>query len=118
MMSRIVWTPALCGIAVVGLLVAGCSKEAERATVKAAKPETKAPAAPKVEKKAAPAATKPAMPTKPTTTAIAQKTCPVMGGPIDPNVFVMHEGKKVYFCCKECIPKFEKEPAKYMAKLK
>jgi YHS domain-containing protein len=41
-----------------------------------------------------------------------------MGGPIDPNVFVTHEGKKVYFCCKDCIPKFEKEPAKYMTKLK
>ncbi len=48
---------------------------------------------------------------------IAQKTCPVSGDPIDPNVFVVYKGKKVYFCCKDCIPQFNKEPAKFMAKV-
>lgn len=29
-----------------------------------------------------------------------------------------HKGTTVKFCCKHCLPKFEKEPAKYLAKLK
>ena len=48
---------------------------------------------------------------------IAQKTCPVMGEEIDPEVLTMHDGRKVYFCCKKCIPKFKDDPAKYLAKL-
>lgn len=50
-------------------------------------------------------------------TEITQKKCPVMGDPIDPDVFVEHEGRKVYFCCEACIEKFEKDPAKYLTKL-
>ncbi len=46
--------------------------------------------------------------------AIAQKTCPVGGEPIDPAVFVDHDGRRVYFCCAMCIDKFKKEPAKYL----
>ena len=34
----------------------------------------------------------------------------------DPYVFV-HEGQEVKLCCKDCLPDFEKEPAKYMKKL-
>ncbi len=48
--------------------------------------------------------------------AAAQKTCPVMGDPINPEVFTEHEGTKVYFCCKECIGEFQNDPAKYVAK--
>jgi len=48
---------------------------------------------------------------------ITQKKCPVMGDPIDPDVFVEHEGRKVYFCCEACVEKFEKDPAKYLSKL-
>ena len=48
---------------------------------------------------------------------IAQKLCPVMGGPIDPNVYLDHEGRRVYFCCASCIETFKKDPAKYLAKL-
>lgn len=29
----------------------------------------------------------------------------------------LHEGKEVQFCCKSCLPKFKKDPAKYMKKL-
>lgn len=49
--------------------------------------------------------------------AISQKTCPVMGGKIDPQVSVDYEGKRVYFCCPSCIKTFEKDPKKYLAKL-
>jgi YHS domain-containing protein len=50
--------------------------------------------------------------------AIEQTTCPVMdGNPIDKTLFVEYEGKKVYFCCKECEEKFLADPAEYVAKL-
>ena len=48
---------------------------------------------------------------------ILQKTCPVMGSPIDKNIFVEYKGKKVYFCCKACPEKFLADPNKYIAKL-
>jgi YHS domain-containing protein len=51
------------------------------------------------------------------TTPKPQTTCPVMGGKIDKNIFADHEGKRVYFCCKGCIPEFQKDPAKYIKKL-
>ena len=62
-------------------------------------------------------------PAKPTETkqvvseAIEQKTCPVMGGAINKELYTEYKGKKVYFCCPGCKGKFEKEPDKYMSKL-
>ncbi|MGB2999045.1 MAG: YHS domain-containing protein [Phycisphaerae bacterium] len=50
-------------------------------------------------------------------TQIAQKTCPVMGGAIDPNIYVDHEGRRVYFCCPACLDKFKKDPEKHLKKL-
>ena len=47
----------------------------------------------------------------------AQKTCPVMGKPINPNIFVEYEGRKIYFCCQGCVQTFKADPAKYLAKL-
>jgi YHS domain-containing protein len=49
--------------------------------------------------------------------AIEQKTCPVMGGPINKEIYTVYKGKKVYFCCAGCKPKFEKNPEKYISKL-
>lgn len=37
-----------------------------------------------------------------------------MGKPIK----VTHEGTDVYLCCKSCIKKFNKEPAKFVAQVK
>jgi len=34
----------------------------------------------------------------------------------EPVVF-QHQGQEVKLCCKSCKPDFEKEPAKFMAKL-
>jgi YHS domain-containing protein len=48
---------------------------------------------------------------------IMQKTCPVMGGTINKDLFVEYKGKKVYFCCSGCEKHFEAEPEKYLAKL-
>jgi Cu(I)/Ag(I) efflux system membrane fusion protein len=51
------------------------------------------------------------------TPATQQQTCPVLGGPIDPNIFVEYKGKKVFFCCKGCDQKFQEDPEKYLDKL-
>jgi YHS domain-containing protein len=47
-------------------------------------------------------------------------TCPVSGeklGEMGPPVSIDYQGKKVAFCCDSCIAKFQKDPAKYLAKL-
>jgi YHS domain-containing protein len=49
--------------------------------------------------------------------AIEQKICPVMGNPINKDIFIEYKGKKVYFCCPGCEEKFKAEPEKYIAKL-
>jgi len=58
----------------------------------------------------------------PTPSAVApaqgeQSICPVMGNPIDKNVYTEYKGKKVYFCCPACVEKFKADPEKYVAKL-
>ena len=47
-------------------------------------------------------------------------TCPVSGeklGSMGAPVVYVHEGQEVKFCCKNCLPDFKKEPAKYLVKL-
>ena len=51
------------------------------------------------------------------TVTIEQTTCPIMGRPINKDIFTEYKGKKVYFCCAGCKEKFEKEPEKYLDKL-
>jgi len=48
--------------------------------------------------------------------------CPVMGGEVDlakaatdPTLWSDHGGKRYYFCCANCKPKFDKDPAKWIA---
>lgn len=46
-------------------------------------------------------------------------TCPVSGeklGEMGTPVSIDYQGKKVSFCCDSCIAKFQKDPAKYLAK--
>jgi len=40
-----------------------------------------------------------------------------LGSMGDPHVFV-HEGQEIKMCCDKCVPKFNKNPEKYLAKLK
>ena len=47
-----------------------------------------------------------------------QETCPVMGGEINKDIFVDYQGKRVYFCCAGCESSFNKNPEKYIEKLK
>jgi YHS domain-containing protein len=51
-----------------------------------------------------------------------QTTCPVSGEKLDEGdmgkpVSISYKGRTVRFCCNMCPPKFQKEPAKYLAKL-
>lgn len=48
----------------------------------------------------------------------ANKECPVAGKPAKSSVTTQYEGKTVAFCCNGCKGKFEKDPAKYAAKIK
>ena len=46
-----------------------------------------------------------------------QVTCPLSGKQINTDVFTKQGDESVYFCCNDCKGAFEKEPAKYKAKL-
>ena len=48
------------------------------------------------------------------------KVCVVSGEKLESMGDVVkytHEGRVIPFCCKDCIEKFKKEPAKYLAKI-
>jgi len=38
-------------------------------------------------------------------------------GSMGEPVVIVHEGQEIKFCCDECRPPFEKDPAKYLGKL-
>jgi len=45
-----------------------------------------------------------------------QTFCPVTGKKLDKKeTYVDYEGRRVYFCCSNCIPTFEKDPQKYLS---
>jgi|GEM_PF-1938531 len=56
-------------------------------------------------------------PTGASPAALAQAECPIMGGEIDKEVYVDHDGKRVYFCCPPCIKKFMRDPDLNIEKL-
>lgn len=46
-----------------------------------------------------------------------QTLCPVMGGKIDPKLYVDANGKRIYVCCQGCIGTVKSDPAKYIKEL-
>lgn len=59
--------------------------------------------------------------TSPKVTDYPLDVCVVSGeklGSMGEPFVITHEGTEVRFCCDSCVPKFEKDPAKYLAKLK
>jgi hypothetical protein len=48
---------------------------------------------------------------------IANSKCPVASKPIDPEITLEHDGRKVAFCCADCRAKFAAEPAKFVPNL-
>ena len=55
--------------------------------------------------------------TSSTATALAQTLCPIGGGDIVKNSFTDYKGKRVYFCCDDCKPKFDKDADNIVAKM-
>jgi YHS domain-containing protein len=49
---------------------------------------------------------------------VPQKTCPVMGEAVNKNLYVEHEGKRIYVCCEPCKAKVKENPEKFIEKLK
>ena len=46
-----------------------------------------------------------------------QTTCPIMGGKINPEVYVDVAGYRFYACCPACLPKIEADSAEALATL-
>lgn len=63
------------------------------------------------------AATAPAAAGKPYPLEVCVVSGEKLGSMGEPHV-ITYEGQQIKFCCEHCVPKFEKEPAKYLAKLK
>jgi len=51
-------------------------------------------------------------------TEVPQTLCPVMGGKINKEVYADYKGQRVYFCCPGCDKTFNKDPEKYISKMK
>lgn len=47
-----------------------------------------------------------------------QTLCPVMGNPINKEVYTDHEGQRIYFCCAGCDGTFLESPKKYLKQMK
>lgn len=52
------------------------------------------------------------------TEATPQKTCPVMGGEINPDLYADVSGFRVYVCCAGCLDKVRAEPGKALAQIR
>ena len=44
-----------------------------------------------------------------------QTHCPIGGGEVVKDVFIDHQGQRIYFCCPGCDGPFLKDPAKHLA---
>jgi len=49
--------------------------------------------------------------------AAQQTICPVMGNPINKNIYTDYNGKRVYFCCPPCPSRFKQYPEAYLQRL-
>ena len=57
-------------------------------------------------------------PPTPTSARLPENTiCPVMGNPVDPEVFVDYKGRRIGFCCPGCDTLFLEEPEKFLKKV-
>lgn len=46
-----------------------------------------------------------------------QSVCPVSNEPLEKEIFVDFEGRRVFVCCDKCVKMFEKDPARYITLL-
>jgi YHS domain-containing protein len=47
-----------------------------------------------------------------------QTVCPIQGGAIDRSIYTDYKGYRIYFCCGGCPEEFNKNPEKYMKKMR
>lgn len=107
------WIVMMLAVALVSGAMIGCEAEVEPVTA-----PTTVPADDEMDLTDDPATTVPATQASAAMTA-SNEYCAVMGEhKVDPEVTVAHAGKTIGFCCEDCIPKFQKEPAKFLASLK
>lgn len=63
----------------------------------------------------------PATPNEPVpanvTNSNVQTTCPIAGGNINKSVYIDYQGKRIYFCCADCIATFNADPARYVKQM-
>ena len=114
------WTVLMLAAALsCGAMLMGCEAREEKSA-----PVTPGAAPTETPEDVTPPTTAPGAATRPTTSAsaslsIVNQFCAIeQENKVDPDVTTTYNGKTIGFCCKDCIPKFEKEPAKYMATLK
>ncbi len=115
-MSRVI-TSLLCSICVL-VVVVGCSKPAAepKVTTKVEPPSMGA----EDDDAATIAKAMSELPEDERTVAMAQKICPVGGGPLGSMGMpfkVTVKGRDVYLCCEGCKGSIEGDPDKYLAKL-
>jgi YHS domain-containing protein len=60
----------------------------------------------------------PGLAASPATAGQAQEVCPVLGGKINKGLCADYQGQRVYFCCPGCVGPFQKDPEKYLQKMK
>ena len=46
-----------------------------------------------------------------------QTLCPIMGNPINEDVFYDYQGKRIYLCCPACDDKIKAEPEKFIKQM-
>ncbi len=46
-----------------------------------------------------------------------QTVCPVSGDKIDSTIYTDYQGRRIYFCCKQCVTDFQKSPSDVLAKM-
>lgn len=93
------------------VLLTGCQKDKPAAGTKATPTKSQAATPMPMKHEATPA------PVAQVAQTGEQTTCPVTGDPIDKNVFIEYQGKRVYFCCASCVDMFKADPEKYISKL-
>lgn len=49
--------------------------------------------------------------------AAQQTICPVMGNPVNKNIYTDYNGKRIYFCCPPCPTRFKQNPEAYLQRL-
>lgn len=55
---------------------------------------------------------------EPAPTPLSNPVCPVLTGQeASPSVFVDYQGRRIYFCCRDCVGMFLKNPSAYLANL-